>query len=89
MSMVAVGVVSFLAMVGFMLIGMPIATVMLLLAVVGGMAAFGEAFLISGASVLWGTMSENGLTSIPLFVLLGELLLRGRVSNVKRHRQCS
>ena len=81
MSMVAVGVVSFLAMVGFMLVGMPIATVMLLLAVVGGMAAFGEAFLISGASVLWGTMSENGLTSIPLFVLLGELLLRSGMAD--------
>ena len=81
MSMVAVGVVSFLAMVGVMVVGMPIATVMLLLAVVGGMAAFGEAFLISGASVLWGTMSENGLTSIPLFVLLGELLLRSGMAD--------
>ena len=81
MSMVAVGVVSFLAMVVLMLIGMPIATVMMLLAVVGGMAAFGEAFLISGASVLWGTMSENGLTSIPLFVLLGELLLRSGMAD--------
>jgi C4-dicarboxylate transporter, DctM subunit len=60
---------------------MPIATVMMLLAVVGGMLAFGEAFLISGASVLWGTMSENGLTSIPLFVLLGELLLRSGMAD--------
>ena len=81
MSMVAVGVVSFLAMVAFMLIGMPIATVMMLLAIVGGMAAFGEAFLIAAASVLWGTMSENGLTSIPLFVLLGELLLRSGMAD--------
>ena len=81
MSMIAIGLTSFFAMVALMLIGMPIATVMLLLAVVGGMAAFGEAFLIAGASVLWGTMSENGLTSIPLFVLLGELLLRSGMAD--------
>ena len=81
MRMVAIGMVSFGAMVVLMLIGMPIATVMMLLAVVGGMAAFGEAFLISAASVLWGTMSENGLTSIPLFVLLGELLLRSGMAD--------
>ena len=81
MSMIAVGLTGFFAMVVLMLIGMPIATVMLLLAIVGGMAAFGEAFLISGASVLWGTMSENGLTSIPLFVLLGELLLRSGMAD--------
>ncbi|MBL8381461.1 MAG: TRAP transporter large permease [Burkholderiales bacterium] len=81
MSMVAVGMTSFVVMVGLMLLGMPIAAVMMLLAVAGGMAAFGEAFLISAASVLWGTMSENGLTAIPLFVLLGELLLRSGMAD--------
>jgi tripartite ATP-independent transporter DctM subunit len=81
MSMVAVGVVGFLAMVGLMLIGLPIGAVMLLVGLTGGMMAYGLAFLNSAASVVWGTMSENGLTAIPLFVLLGEFLLRSGMAD--------
>jgi len=75
-STVTVGIFGFVAMVGLMLLGLPIATVMLLLGIGAGMMAFGWAFFTSSASVSWGVMSENGLTAIPLFVLLGELLLR-------------
>ena len=81
MSMVAVGVVGFLVMVGLMLLGLPIAAVMLLTGLAGGMMAFGLAFFQSAASVAWGVMSENNLTSIPLFVLLGELLLRSGMAD--------
>ena len=81
MSAVAAGIFGFVLMVILMLFGLPIAAVMLLLGMIGGMAAFGDAFLISAASVAWGTMSENGLTSIPLFVLLGELLLRSGMAD--------
>ena len=81
MSAVAAGVVGFVAMVGMMLLGLPIAAVMLLLGLTGGMMAYGDAFLNSGASVLWGTMSENNLTAIPLFVLLGEFLLRSGMAD--------
>ena len=77
----AVGAVGFVLMVGLMLIGLPIAAVMLLLGLFGGMIAFGDAFLASASSVLWGTMSENNLTAIPLFVLLGELLLRSGMAD--------
>ena len=72
MSMVAIGIVGFVVMVGLMLLGLPIAAVMMLVGLGGGMLAYGDAFLASSASVAWGTMSENGLTAIPLFVLLGE-----------------
>jgi tripartite ATP-independent transporter DctM subunit len=81
MSGVEAGIIGFLIMVAMMLIGLPIAAVMLLLGLVGGILAFGEGFLTSGASVLWGTMSENNLTAIPLFVLLGELLLRSGMAD--------
>jgi C4-dicarboxylate transporter DctM subunit len=80
-SAVAAGIVGFVAMVGLMLVGLPIAAVMLLLGLAGGMMAYGDAFLNSGASVLRGTMSENTLTAIPLFVLLGELLLRSGMAD--------
>ena len=81
MSMVAVGITGFLVMVGLMLIGLPIGAVMLLVGLVGGMMAYGFAFLNSAASIAWGTMSENGLTAIPLFVLLGEFLLRSGMAD--------
>jgi C4-dicarboxylate transporter, DctM subunit len=81
MTAVTVGLVGFCVMVGLMLVGFPIAAVMLLLGLVGGMLAFGQAFLTSAASVAWGVMSENTLTAIPLFVLLGELLLRSGMAD--------
>ncbi len=81
MSTVAVGITGFLIMVVLMLLGMPIASVMMLLALVGGVLAFGLAFFTSSASIAWGTMSENGLTAIPLFVLLGEFLLRSGMAD--------
>ena len=81
MSLVFVGVVAFLIMVGLMLLGMPIAAVMMLIGLVGGMSAYGWAFFTSSASVAWGVMSENNLTAIPLFVLLGEMLLRSGMAD--------
>lgn len=81
MSMVAVGLTGFFTMLGLMLIGLPIGAVMLLVGLAGGMMAFGQAFLTSSASVVWGVMSENTLTAIPLFVLLGELLLRSGMAD--------
>ncbi len=81
MSMVGVGITGFLVMLGLMLAGMPIGAVMLLVGLTGGMLAFGPAFLTSSASVVWGVMSENTMTAIPLFVLLGEFLLRSGMAD--------
>jgi C4-dicarboxylate transporter DctM subunit len=81
MSPEGAGILGFLVMVGLMLLGLPIAAVMLGVGLVGGMIAFGLAFFQSTASIAWGTLSENGLTAIPLFVLLGELLLRSGMAD--------
>jgi tripartite ATP-independent transporter DctM subunit len=81
MSMVETGITGFFILVGLMLVGMPIGAAMLLVGMMGGMMAFGMAFLNSAASIAWGTMSENGLTAIPLFVLLGEFLLRSGMAD--------
>jgi tripartite ATP-independent transporter DctM subunit len=80
-SAAAAGIVGFLVMVALMLVGLPIAAVMMGVGLLGGMIAFGEAFFVSTASIAWGTLSENGLTAIPLFVLLGELLLRSGMAD--------
>ena len=78
-----VGVIAlaFVAMIGMMLLGVPIAVSMALVGIVGGMAAYGVPFMDSIAPVVWGVQNENLLTSIPMFVLLGELLLRSGIAD--------
>ncbi len=72
---------AFAAMLGLMLVGMPIAVSMALVGIVGGIAAYGIPFMDSIAPVVWGVHNENLLTCIPLFVLLGELLLRSGIAD--------
>jgi tripartite ATP-independent transporter DctM subunit len=78
---VAVISLAFLAMLLMMLIGLPIAVSMALVGIVGGIAAYGHPFMDSIAPVVWGVQNENLLTCIPLFVLLGELLLRSGIAD--------
>ena len=80
MNMLVIGF-AFFAMLGMMLIGLPIAVSMALVGIVGGIAAYGTPFLDSIAPVVWGVQNENLLTSVPLFVLLGELLLRSGIAD--------
>ena len=79
--MVAATITAFALMIGLMLIGIPIAVVMLLIGVGGGVIAFGMPFINSMATVIWGVGNEALLTCIPLFVLLGELLLRSGIAD--------
>ncbi|GAB3185790.1 TRAP transporter large permease [Hydrogenophaga aquatica] len=72
---------AFAAMIGMMLVGVPIAVSMAAVGIVGGIAAYGVPFMDSIAPVVWGVQNENLLTSIPLFVLLGELLLRSGIAD--------
>lgn len=72
---------AFLVMVFMMIAGIPIAVSMALVGIVGGIAVYGLPFMNSIAPVLWGVQNENLLTSIPLFVLLGELLLRSGIAD--------
>ncbi|MER1968508.1 TRAP transporter large permease subunit [Castellaniella sp. GW247-6E4] len=74
-------VLGFFAMIGMMLIGLPIAVSMALIGILGGVSAFGTAFLDSIAPVVWGVQNDNLLTCIPLFILLGELLLRSGIAD--------
>jgi tripartite ATP-independent transporter DctM subunit len=73
--------IAFAAMLGMMLVGMPIAVSMALVGIIGGIAAYGAPFMDSIAPVVWGVHNENLLTCIPLFVLLGELLLRSGIAD--------
>ncbi|MGV8804578.1 MAG: TRAP transporter large permease [Polaromonas sp.] len=78
-----VGIISlaFVAMLAMMLVGLPIAVSMALVGIVGGIAAYGIPFMDTIAPVVWGVQNENLLTCVPLFILLGELLLRSGIAD--------
>jgi C4-dicarboxylate transporter DctM subunit len=72
---------AFGVMLALMLIGMPVAVVMMTIGVGGGLLLYGPSFLQSAAAVVWSVLNDNLLTGIPLFVLLGELLLRSGMAD--------
>jgi tripartite ATP-independent transporter DctM subunit len=74
-------IAAFVVMLAMMLAGIPIAVAMAVVGIVGGISAYGVPFLDSIAPVVWGVQNDNLLTSIPLFVLLGELLLRSGIAD--------
>ncbi len=80
MSMIDV-LVGFTTMMGLLMLGMPVAVVMVVMGVAGGMILYGPVLLKSMGPVLWGVSNENVLTAIPLFILLGELLLRSGLAD--------
>lgn len=73
--------VGFGAMLAMMLLGLPIAVAMAAVGLLGGLLAYGLPFINSVAPVVWGVHNDNLLTSIPLFILMGELLLRSGIAD--------
>jgi len=71
----------FLVGLGLMFLGMPISVVMGLLGLVGGVLAFGMPFVYSLGNVVWGVHNSFVLTAVPLFILMGELLLRAGLAD--------
>ena len=56
--------------------GMPVGPVMLVLGVVGGLSLAGTAYFGNFGTAIWSTLGSETFTAIPLFILMGELLLR-------------
>ena len=73
-------VIGFFMMLGFMALGVHVAIVMLASAVIGVLVYMGPAPMMSYGNQLWSIMNDFLLTSIPLFVLLGEILMRSGVT---------
>lgn len=72
--------IGFLMMLGFMLIGLPVAVAMFLTAVIGGWLYIGWPILLTFGNHMWSGQNDFILTAIPLFVFLGELLVRSGVA---------
>ncbi len=65
----------------FLAIGIHVASVMFIFGVVGGFFALGKAVVLDFGLQVWTVLNSFVMTSIPLFLLLGEFLLRSRITD--------
>ncbi|MBJ3777090.1 TRAP transporter large permease [Acuticoccus mangrovi] len=65
---------------GLILLSLPIAAVLVIVALVMGAAYSPMPLYVAGSEIFWNVANEFTLTTIPLFVLLGEILLRAGVA---------
>ncbi|MGB3276303.1 MAG: TRAP transporter large permease subunit [Castellaniella sp.] len=73
--------IGFLMMLVFMLLGISIAASLFLTAAIGALAYLGLPTLLSFGNTMWGALNDFILTCIPLFILLGEILVRAGVTD--------
>jgi C4-dicarboxylate transporter, DctM subunit len=71
----------FLAMLALMFLSLPVAFSILLVGALGGYLAHGMPLVDMMGGVVWGTLNNSVMTAIPLFMLLGEILLRGGIAD--------
>ncbi len=67
----------FLLMIGLMFLGLHVATVMFGVAILGAWLYLGDPIINAFGNQLWGSMEDTVLLSIPLYILVGEILVRG------------
>lgn len=73
--------IGFAVMLVCLLLSVPVAAVMTITGVVGGAALYGMPLISSMGSVVWGVLNDNLMTAVPLFILLGEILLRSGIAD--------
>jgi C4-dicarboxylate transporter DctM subunit len=69
------------AMLAMMLIGVPVAVTLFLTALLGTLAYLGIPTLMMFGTQTWSVLNDFILTAIPLFIFLGELLVRSGVAD--------
>ena len=73
--------VGFVVMLGLMFLSLPVAVAIIAVGAVGGYLAYGPPMVDMMGGVVWGTLNNSVMTAIPLFMLLGELLLRSGIAD--------
>jgi C4-dicarboxylate transporter, DctM subunit len=70
----------FLFMLALMLTGLHVATTLFATAAVGSWWFFGLSMFQPFGTMMWGTLNNFILVAIPLYILMGEILVRGGVT---------
>ena len=80
--MVSIGVIAlgFLCVICLLMLGLHVGTVMVLTALVGVLYGVGPILLNSMGNLMWGQMNSFVLTAIPLYILMGEILVNSQVA---------
>lgn len=73
--------IGFCVMLGLLFIGLPVAATLFLVAVLGAATYLGTPTLLAFGNNTWSVLNDFVLTSIPLFILLGEVLLRSGITD--------
>ncbi len=73
--------IGFGVMLFLMFLSMPVAVSILSVGALGGYLAYGMPLVETMGGVVWGTLNNPIMTAIPLFMLLGEMLLRGGIAD--------
>ena len=68
--------IGFLLLIGFLFLGLHVAVAMFLTALLGATLYLGPPLVAAFGTQLWGAMEDYVLLSIPLYILLGEILVR-------------
>ncbi|MFV2090785.1 MAG: TRAP transporter large permease, partial [Pseudomonadales bacterium] len=68
--------IGFTIMLGLMFLGFPVAVSMFAIASLGAALFTGLPSVLSFGNLMWGTLENFILVAIPLYILLGEILLR-------------
>ena len=71
----------FFIMLALMLIGLPVAGALFAVAVLGAFLYLGMPTLTMFGNQMWSILDDFVLTSIPMFILLGEILVRSGVTD--------
>jgi len=80
MSIAIVGI-GFGAMLLLMFLSIPIAVTIIAVGGFGGWLMYGMPLVDMMGGVIWSSLNSNTMLAIPLFMLLGELLLRGGIAD--------
>lgn len=67
----------FALLLGLMFLGLHVAVVMFIVAMLGATLYLGKSAVFAFGNQLWGATEDYVLLSIPLYILLGEVLVRG------------
>ena len=74
--MLVLRIVGFLLLIAFLFLGLHVAVAMFLVALLGAALYLGPPLVAAFGTQLWGAMEDYVLLSIPLYILLGEILVR-------------
>ncbi|MFA5538123.1 MAG: TRAP transporter large permease subunit [Gemmobacter sp.] len=80
MNIVLVGI-GFAIMLGLMFLSLPVAVAIITVGALGGYLMYGMPLVDMMGGVIWSSLNSPYILAIPLFMLLGELLLRGGIAD--------